>query len=164
MRLSLKQIKNLAGTDALIEGDSIPPAELQDSADPSPNAISGTPPLWGPEFRSVASYERELRAHRDFEYWLRAALARDEALLRQKDALIIRLLNGLQFIASMLSLHSRTTANAETESRLSVAEQSCRDDQARPPPSPLEECYGDTYGSSARRPGLRVQREERSGR
>jgi len=160
MRLTLKQIKSLSGADALTEADTITPTELQRSADPSPDATSRNPALAGPEFRSVASYERELRAHRDFEYWLRAALARDEALLRQKDALIIRLLNGLQFIANMLSLQSRTTANAETESRLPVAERSWRNDQARPPSSPLEECYGDTYGSSAQRPSLRVQREE----
>ncbi len=160
MQLSLKQIKNLSGTDALMEADTVTPAEFQYSADPSPNAISRNPALSGPEFRSVASYERELRAHRDLEYRLRGALARDEALLRQKDALIIRLLNGLQFIASMLSLQSRATANARTKSRLPVAEQSSRNDQARPPSSPSEECYGDTYGSSARRPSLRVQREE----
>jgi hypothetical protein len=138
VRLSLKQIKSLSGAGALMETGTITPAELHYSSDLPPNAVSGNPVLSGPKFRSVASYERELRAHRDFEYWLRAALARDEVLLRQKDALIIRLLNGLQSIANMLSLQSRPTANPESESRLPAGEQSCRDDRARPSPSSWE--------------------------
>ena len=41
-----------------------------------------------PERRTVASYERELEQHRCTENRLREALAREEALLRQKDELI----------------------------------------------------------------------------
>ena len=41
-----------------------------------------------PERRAVASYERELIRHRRTETGLRQALAREEALLRQKDELI----------------------------------------------------------------------------
>ncbi len=78
-----------------------------------------------PEHRTVASYERELIR-------LREALARDEALLRQKDELIQqrevlskesdhRLLNDLQMIVSVLSLQSRASANAETASQLAIA-------------------------------------------
>ena len=78
-----------------------------------------------PERRTVASYERELIR-------LREALARDEALLRQKDELIQqrevlskesdhRLLNDLQMIVSVLSLQSRSSANAETASQLAIA-------------------------------------------
>ena len=40
------------------------------------------------ERRTVASYERELIRHRRTEIGLRQALAREEALLRQKDELI----------------------------------------------------------------------------
>ena len=82
--------------------------------------------------RSVASYERELTQHRVTEYRLRQALAADEALLREKSAQLQqqevlgrecdhRLLNGLQLIASLLALQSRTSANAETASQLKVA-------------------------------------------
>ncbi len=68
-----------------------------------------------PERRTVASYERELTRHRRTEIGLRAALVREDALLREKDELIRqqtvlgeesdhRLLNGLQMIGSLLSL------------------------------------------------------------
>jgi len=86
----------------------------------------------GPKRRTAASYERELTEHRCTEIRLRAALAREEALLRRKDELIRqqellsresdhRLLNGLQTIASLLSLQSRASANAEVAAQLGVA-------------------------------------------
>ena len=85
-----------------------------------------------PEQRTAASYERELAAHKATESELRAALARDQALLRQKDDSIRqqkmlteechhRLLNNLQMIVALLVLQSRKEANAETASRLSIA-------------------------------------------
>lgn len=84
------------------------------------------------EHRTVTSYERELTTHRCTEIWLREALAREEALLRQKDELIQqlevlsaesdrRLLNGLQMIGSLLSLQSRASANAAAASQLAIA-------------------------------------------
>ena len=84
------------------------------------------------EHRTVASYERELIRRRRTEIGLRRTLARDEALLRQKDGLIQqqavfsqesdhRLLNGLQMIMSLLSLQSRASENAEVASRLAGA-------------------------------------------
>jgi len=84
------------------------------------------------EQRTVASYERELAAHKATESELRKALARDQALLRQKDVSIRqqemlteechhRLLNNLQMIVALLSLQSLKEANAETASRLSIA-------------------------------------------
>ena len=85
-----------------------------------------------PERRTVASYERELTRHRRTEIGLREALAREEALLCQKDELIRqqavlsqesdhRLLNGLQMIVSLLSLQSRASKNAEVASQLAAA-------------------------------------------
>ena len=82
--------------------------------------------------RTAASYERELAEHRRTEVRLRASLAREETLLRQKDDLLHlqevmgsesdhRLLNGLQMIVSLLSLQSRSSANGETASQLAVA-------------------------------------------
>ena len=84
------------------------------------------------EHRTVASYERELIRRRRTEIGLRRTLARDEALLRQKDGLIQqqavfsqesdhRLLNGLQMIMSLLSLQSRASENAEVASQLAGA-------------------------------------------
>jgi two-component system, sensor histidine kinase PdtaS len=84
------------------------------------------------ERRLVASYERELMRHRRMESGLRQALARDEALLRQKDGMIQRqavlnqesdhrLLNGIQMIVSLLSLQSRASENAEVASQLAAA-------------------------------------------
>ena len=84
------------------------------------------------ERRTVASYERELATFRGTEIRLRDALAREEALLRQKDELILqqrvlseesdhRLLNGLQMIVSLLSLQSRASENAEVASQLGAA-------------------------------------------
>ena len=97
------------------------------NADPPSIAI-----FKSPERRTVASYERELTRHRCTEIRLREALAREEALLRQKDELIQqqevlskefdhRLLNGLQMIVSLLSLQSRASANAEAASQLAIA-------------------------------------------
>jgi two-component system, sensor histidine kinase PdtaS len=82
--------------------------------------------------RTVASYERELTAHRCTEIQLREALAREEALLRQKNELIQqlevlgresdhRLLNGLQMIGSLLSLQSRASSNGEAALQLAIA-------------------------------------------
>lgn len=82
--------------------------------------------------RTAASYEVELTERRITEIWLRAALAREEALLRQKDELIRhrevlslesdhRLLNGLQMIVSLLSLQSRAQTNADAAANLAVA-------------------------------------------
>jgi two-component sensor histidine kinase len=84
------------------------------------------------ERRTIASYERELAAHEVTESELRKALARDQALLREKDNAIRhqkmlteechhRLLNNLQMIVALLSLQSLKEANAETASRLSIA-------------------------------------------
>ena len=93
----------------------------------SPNAI-----FESPGGRSVASYERELTIYRYTEVRLREALAREEALLRQKDDLIQqqellskesdhRLLNDLQMIVSLLRLQSRASTNPEAASQLVVA-------------------------------------------
>jgi two-component system, sensor histidine kinase PdtaS len=84
------------------------------------------------ERRTVETYERELTKHRRTEVQLREALARDVALLRQKDEVIKqlellskecdhRLLNDLQMILSLLSLQSRASANAEIASQLASA-------------------------------------------
>ena len=85
-----------------------------------------------PERRTVASYERELTRHRRTEIGLREALVREDALLREKDELIRqqtvlgeesdhRLLNGLQMIASLLSLQARASTNGEVASGLAAA-------------------------------------------
>ena len=85
-----------------------------------------------PGFRTIASYERELINDRGQIAQLRAALAREKALLLQKDELIQqqqtlnresdhRLLNGMQMIVSLLSLQSRTSTNPETASQLAAA-------------------------------------------
>ena len=84
------------------------------------------------ERRTVASYKRELVKHRRAESGLREALAREEALLSQKDELIKqqavlrqeadhRLLNGLQMVVSLLSLQGRASDNAEVVSQLATA-------------------------------------------
>ena len=82
--------------------------------------------------RTAAIHERELAAHKAMESKLRKALARERALLRQKDSslrqqkMLIdechhRLLNNLQMIVGLLTLQSHKEANAEAASRLSVA-------------------------------------------
>ena len=74
----------------------------------------------------------ELGRYRDREAELRLELAQYEALLRQKDDLIDqqellhresdhRLLNDLQMVMSLLSLQSKTSANAETAEQLRIA-------------------------------------------
>jgi two-component sensor histidine kinase len=84
------------------------------------------------ERRSVGSYERELIRRRRTEVELRQTLAREEALLSQKEELLQqqavfsqesdhRLLNGLQMIISLLSLQSRVSENAEVASQLAAA-------------------------------------------
>jgi two-component sensor histidine kinase len=82
--------------------------------------------------QTVASYKRELIRRRRAELRLRRALARSEALLCQKDGLIQqqavlsqesdhRLMNGLQMMASLLSLQGRASKNAEVASQLAAA-------------------------------------------
>lgn len=94
--------------------------------------VSLPPGLESPEWRTIANYQRELAEHRATEIRLRKALARDEVLLREKDETIRhqamlnqechhRLLNNLQTIFGLLSLQSRTEADPEVASRLSVA-------------------------------------------
>jgi two-component sensor histidine kinase len=84
------------------------------------------------ERRTVASYKLELVRHRRTENGLREALAREEALLAQKEELINqqavlrqeadhRLLNGLQMVVSLLSLQGRASDNAEVVSQLAAA-------------------------------------------
>jgi two-component system, sensor histidine kinase PdtaS len=97
------------------------------SASAQPNIIFESRGL-----RTIASYKRELIRHRHTESELRQALARDEALLSQKDKLIQqrailsqesdhRLLNGIQMIVSLLSLQGRASTNAEVASQLATA-------------------------------------------
>ncbi len=80
----------------------------------------------------MANYRREILRRRRTEIGLRLALARDEALLCQKDDLIRqqallsqesdhRLLNGIQMIVSLLSLQSRASSNSEVASELTGA-------------------------------------------
>ena len=94
--------------------------------------VSLPPGLESPVWRTSESYERELTEHRATEARLRKALARDQALLHEKDELIRqqemlnqecyhRFLNNLQMIVSVLSLQSRKEENAVAASRLSVA-------------------------------------------
>lgn len=82
--------------------------------------------------RRAARYERELIRHRQLENGLRYELAKDDALLFQKDKLIQRqrilsqesdhrLLNGLQMIVSLLTLQSRAANNPEVAAQLAAA-------------------------------------------
>ena len=100
-----------------------------------PSSRTAPPPNIGFETRArvtLAGYKRELIRHRRTERGLRQALAREEALLFQKQQLIQhqavlsqeanhRLLNGLQLIVSLLSLQSRATPNPEVASQLATA-------------------------------------------
>jgi len=90
------------------------------------------PVFKGAGYRTIASYEQELAEHRGTEIRLRGALARDEALLRQKNELLNqreilsreadhRLMNGLQMVVSLLSLQSRGEADARAAAHLSTA-------------------------------------------
>jgi two-component system, sensor histidine kinase PdtaS len=105
----------------------MPPEQSLHSAPSPPSPI-----FESKERRTVASYERELTRHRLTESLLRAALAREEVLLGQKDELLRqqdvlskesdhRLLNGLQMIASLLSLQSRESPDADIASQLDIA-------------------------------------------
>lgn len=113
--------------DTVGESDDMSIERSPYRADPRPNTM-----LDSPERRTVASYQRELAKHMSTEIRLRQALARDEALLRQKDELTDqqdllskeanhRLLNGLQMIVSLLSLQSRASADPEVASQLAAA-------------------------------------------
>jgi two-component sensor histidine kinase len=85
-----------------------------------------------PWVQTVATYEHELAELRRTEGALREVLACEDALLHQKNELIQlleilskesdhRFLNGLQMIASLLSMQARTASNPETASQLTVA-------------------------------------------
>jgi len=89
-------------------------------------------PIESSECRTVASCKRKLAAHRRAEIRLRETVARDEALLRQKDELIQnqallskesdhRLLNDLQVVVSLISLQSRGSKNPEVALELAAA-------------------------------------------
>ena len=84
-----------------------------------------------PAGRTIARHECDLTNECPVDK-LRQSLAREETLLREKDELIQqqeilrkesdhRFLNGLQLIVSLLSLQSRTSANAEVASQLAAA-------------------------------------------
>lgn len=81
---------------------------------------------------AILAYEGELKKHSVTEARLRRSVAREIALLRQKDNLTRqkdilsresehRLLNGLQLITSLLSIQSRATKNAEVAAQLTIA-------------------------------------------
>jgi two-component sensor histidine kinase len=81
---------------------------------------------------ALVTYEQELAMHAVTEAKLRKLIIRESALIRQKNELLKqrdilaresehRLLNGLQMIASLLSLQSRTTENTETAAQLTIA-------------------------------------------
>lgn len=85
-----------------------------------------------PERRSAVLRERERAQHSIREVELCAEIAREKCLLREKDARIRqqeilgresdhRLMNNLQMVVSLLSLQSRTEANADAASHLSIA-------------------------------------------
>lgn len=84
------------------------------------------------KLRSSLAYECERDAGACPVTALRQSLAREEILLRQKDALILeqetlrsesdhRLLNGLQIVVSLLSLQSKAAASADVAQQLSIA-------------------------------------------
>ncbi|MDI1284088.1 MAG: sensor histidine kinase, partial [Reyranella sp.] len=84
------------------------------------------------ERRSAESYERELAEHKNLEGSLRRDIARQEAVIHERDESIRqhrlssqesdhRLLNGLQMIVSVLSLQSRDEPNADAASHLAIA-------------------------------------------
>jgi two-component sensor histidine kinase len=85
--------------------------------------------LWHPGIiRSLSDQHREVCQ----EDALRAALARESTLLREKETLLQeqevlraesdhRLLNGLQMVVSLLSLQSRSASTPEAAAQLSVA-------------------------------------------
>jgi two-component sensor histidine kinase len=100
---------------------------LPHSADSPPNLRLGSE-----KCRTIESCNRRIKVYRRREARLREALARDDALVHQKDELIQnqalmskesehRLLNDLQVVVSLLSLQSRSSANAEVASQLAAA-------------------------------------------
>jgi two-component system, sensor histidine kinase PdtaS len=81
---------------------------------------------------AISSYSKELEKIRRTEARLRQAIVREKSLLRQKDHLIQqnkilreesdhRLMNGLQLVASLLSMQSRITNDVETAAQLTFA-------------------------------------------
>lgn len=85
-----------------------------------------------PERLCAVLREREQAQSRIREIELRSEIAREQCLLREKDALIQqqeilrresdhRILNNLQMVVNLLALQSRTEANAEAASHLSIA-------------------------------------------
>ena len=100
------------------------------------------------ERRTVASYERELHRSMRTETGLRQALAREEALLRQKDELIQQqrtLGAGIRSSAVERPANDRKPAFAakpgigECPGGFAIGRRgrSCRHDRAHPPASPL---------------------------
>lgn len=94
---------------------------------PTPQAIFANEYL-----ERLASFDRERVEHRGIEARLRAALAREDLLLRQRDEIAEqqellwresdhRLLNDLQMIVSLLSLQGRRSANPEVASQMAIA-------------------------------------------
>jgi two-component system, sensor histidine kinase PdtaS len=98
--------------------------------------IGATPPAGfgsaSPERLSAVLREREQAQSSIREVELRSEIAREQRLLQEKDALIRqqeilgresdhRLLNNLQMVVSLLSLQSRTEANAAAASHLAIA-------------------------------------------
>ena len=80
----------------------------------------------------VGGQQGELRQHRRTEIRLRELIAERDACVRERDALILqqenlrqecdhRLMNGLQTVASLLSLQGRTSTNSEVAAQLAKA-------------------------------------------
>ena len=81
---------------------------------------------------AISLYELELEKHKVTEAKLRKSVTREkkllnqmQSILRQKDILSKefehRLLNGLQLIASLLTIQSRATKNVEASAQLTIA-------------------------------------------
>ena len=101
--------------------------------------------------RSIDSYERELAALRGE---LREVVARDEALLCEKDDAIRRqefltqechhrLLNNLQMIAGLLVLQGRTETNVEAAARSGRSGRPGAIDRTSPPASAFHGRHAD---------------------
>ena len=95
-------------------------AALQSTALPSPAAFEPPSNCTLNCCSALAMYDRELKARKATEVRLRKAAMRERILLREQAALISqkemlskesehRLLNGLQLVASLLGMQSRTT-------------------------------------------------------
>jgi two-component sensor histidine kinase len=98
---------------------------------PDASFIGGTMLGW-PERRSTTCNKSELNSSLNVEVQLRAALAANADLLRDKDALIQhlqtmskesdhRLLNGMQLIASLIAMQSRKASCREVAAQLDSA-------------------------------------------